>query len=160
MSATGADLKVVEKENLHFTVKFLGEISEVQASEASTRLKGLSLRGAEVGVRGVGAFPSISRPRVVWAGVAQSDQQSITPLANTVITALDGIGERDKRPFQAHITLGRVRSERNVRQLERFLHDNSDMSFGLARLTELKLKSSQLTPGGPIYRDIGVYPLA
>jgi 2'-5' RNA ligase len=158
--ATGADLKLVERENLHFTVKFLGEISEAQAAEVESRLGKLSLKAVDVEVRGAGAFPSPVRPRVVWAGVPREHEGLVAPLANEVIASLEGIGERDDRPFHAHITLARVRSGLNSRHLQDLLGNNSERSFGSVKLAELKLKSSTLTSSGPIYRDIGAYHLS
>lgn len=159
IAATGADIKLVERENLHFTVKFLGEISEAQAYEARSRLERLNLKGAEVEVRGAGAFPSLGRPRVVWAGVARGHEALLVSIAETVIASLDGIGERDDRPFRAHITLGRVRTGRNARELSELLGKNAGQHFGVVRLSVLKLKSSVLTPSGPIYEDLGEYTL-
>jgi RNA 2',3'-cyclic 3'-phosphodiesterase len=160
LSASGADLKLVERSNLHFTVKFLGEISDSQASEADARLRRLHLVKSGVEVRGVGAFPSPARPRVVWAGVSGEDASQISAVAGEVLAALDGIGERDDRPFQPHLTLARVRSDRNIRQLQEAIGRVGGHTFGHADLESLKLKSSQLTPSGPIYRDVGVYPFA
>jgi RNA 2',3'-cyclic 3'-phosphodiesterase len=159
LSATGADLKLVERENLHLNVKFLGEINEAQAADVRSILGSLGLRGAEVEVKGAGAFPSTSRPRVVWAGLAKEHEPLVTPIAQKVIEALVGIGERDDRAFRPHITLARVRSGRNLRELEDLLRGNSERSFGAVRLSELKFKSSVLSPGGPVYKDLGVYPL-
>src|SRR5712692_1367914 len=159
LRATGADIKLVERQNLHFTVKFLSEISESQAVEVGSRLGNLRLKGVEVEVRGAGAFPNPSRARVVWAGVSRDHEALVAPVAQQVIDSLEGLGERDERPFRTHVTLGRVRSVRNFRQLEQFLRDNSDRPFGVVRLSHLKLKASVLSPGGPIYSDLGDYPL-
>ena len=159
LEATGADIKLVERENLHLNLKFLGEISEAQASQARSRLAKLSLKGADIAVRGVGAFPSPSRPRVVWAGVAPEDEHLVVPIAEGVLAALEGIGERDDRPFRPHVTLGRVRTGRNMRELVEVLRRNAGREFGAAGLREIKLKSSTLTPSGPVYKDEGVYPL-
>ena len=159
LEATGADIKLVERENLHLNLKFLGELSDADASEAKSRLGRLALKSAEVAVRGVGAFPTIARPRVVWAGIAPEDEPLVIPIARGVISALEGIGERDDRPFRAHITLARVRSNRNVPQLTEVLHRFAGMEFGKVGLREIKLKSSTLTPSGPVYRDEGVYHL-
>ncbi len=159
VKATGADVKLVERENLHFTVKFLGDVTDVQAADVMSRLQCLRLKGADVDVEGAGAFPSPTRPRVVWAGVAPEHEALVSPIAKAVISSLEGIGDRDDRPFRAHITLGRVRSGRNSGELARLLLKNHERSFGPVRLSELKLKSSVLTPSGPIYRDLGVYPL-
>lgn len=160
LADTGGDIKLVERENLHFTLKFLGEVSEAQAVEVRSRLGNLSLKGTSVEVRGAGAFPSLARPRVLWAGVARDQEALVAPIANEVIASLEGIGETDDRPFRAHVTLGRVRSARNSRQLADLLRRSSDRPFGVVALSELKLKSSVLTPRGPIYTDIGVYHLA
>jgi RNA 2',3'-cyclic 3'-phosphodiesterase len=159
LAATGADIKLVERENLHLNLKFLGEISEAQEGEVVSRLRGLSLKGAQVTIRGAGAFPGPSRPRVVWAGLAPNDEGLVATIAQQVIGVLDGIGERDDRPFRAHITLGRIRSPRNTRELAEFLRVNSEREFGFTILSEVKFKSSLLTPSGPIYKDLGVYHL-
>ena len=160
LSATGGDMKLVERQNLHFTVKFLGEVTESEATEVGARLGRLSPKAADVEVRGAGAFPTLSHPRVVWAGVSAEHEALVAAIASDVIGALGGIGEKDDRPFRAHITLGRVRSGRNARQLADLLRSSSGRPFGVARLSELKLKSSVLTPAGPIYKNLGVYPLA
>jgi RNA 2',3'-cyclic 3'-phosphodiesterase len=159
ISASGADIKLVERANLHFTVKFLGEITEGQGAEVDSRLKGLALKAAHLGVQGVGAFPSLSRPRVVWAGVSPDQEGMFVSLAQKIIGSLEGIGERDERPFQPHVTLARVRSGVNASALQEVIRANSARSFGEADIIAFKLKSSQLTPRGPIYRDVGVYSL-
>jgi RNA 2',3'-cyclic 3'-phosphodiesterase len=159
LSNTGADLKLVERENLHFTIKFLGYITDTQIEEAKSRLGKISIPGAEIEVRGTGAFPKAANPRVVWAGAAPKDEDTVSSIAREVARSLEGIGERDDRPFRAHITLARVRSPKNSRLLEELILNEADRPFGVAKLADLKLKSSVLTSSGPIYEDIGVYPL-
>jgi RNA 2',3'-cyclic 3'-phosphodiesterase len=159
LAGTKAELKMVRRENLHFTVKFLGEISEGEAAEADSRLRGVHLAQATVRVEGVGAFPDARRPRVVWAGVAKPDEPRVSMIASAVISTLRGIGEEDERPFSPHITLARVRSPRNGTELSSFLRANASRTFGETRVATLKLKSSALTPSGPEYSDVGVYPL-
>ena len=140
-------------------MKFLGEIPDAQAEEAAARLRRLQLAGAQVTVKGVGAFPRPSRPSVIWVGVAPEDEAKVNPLAKSVMEALDGIGERDDRPFVAHVTVARVRSGRNTRALESVLGANSNRVFGTVRLGSLRLVSSQLSPRGPVYTDLEVYNL-
>jgi 2'-5' RNA ligase len=159
LAATRADLKLVERENLHFTLRFLGEIPEDVVREADSRLGQLHLSGGSVSVAGVGAFPNPRRPRVIWVGVPSQDETKVLPIARAVAGALEGIGESDSRPFQAHLTLARVRSFRNIDPLANLLRENSSRSFGTYELGSVRLKSSQLTPSGPIYRDVGVYNL-
>lgn len=159
LEKTGGDLKLVELENLHFTVKFLGEISDAQASEAAKRLQALKLPGASVTVKGVGAFPSPGNPNVIWVGVATEDVGKVRQIAEPVITALEGVGERDNRPFHAHLTVARVRTARNRSEVESLIQANSDRVFGNAKLSTLKLKSSVLTSMGARHSDLGVYLL-
>jgi 2'-5' RNA ligase len=156
---TRGDIKVVERDNLHFTVKFLGEIPESAVEEVDRRMRGLALRRMEVGVRGLGAFPDLRRPRVVWAGVAPQDIPSVTNSGQQVIDALEGIGESDERGFHPHITVARVRSPRNLESLAFVIRESSAKEFGRSTISTLKLKSSDLTPGGPIYRDVKEYSL-
>ena len=159
LSRTGADLKTVARENIHFTVKFLGEITQGQAREVDERLRSLRLSRATVEVRGIGAFPSIGRPNVIWAGVLPAHEERLRPIAQIAIAALEGVGEQDRRPFTAHATVARVRSARGAGGLTAFLRSNTDRLFGEVDFLELKLKSSVLGPQGPTYTDIGAYPL-
>jgi len=154
-----ADLRIVGRENLHFTVKFLGEISLAKAREVDERLKRLDFARVTVTVKGVGAFPNLWRPSVVWAGVSPEDAGKVIPIAERVIATLRDIGEQDNRTFQPHVTLARVKSARNKQSLISILERNADHVFGTTVLTHLKLKSSELKPRGPIYEDVGVYPL-
>jgi RNA 2',3'-cyclic 3'-phosphodiesterase len=159
LKQTRADVRLVERENLHFTVKFLGEIPESMVEEVDRRVKTLALRRMEVDVRGMGAFPDARRPRVVWAGVSPHDLASISSSGQQVIDALEGIGESDERGFHPHITLARVRSPRNLEALASMLRDYATRDFGRTPIAALKLKASTLTPGGPIYRDIKEFTL-
>lgn len=159
LSKTGADLKLIERQNLHFTVKFLGEITESQVKEVDARLKALHMAGALVDVIGVGAFPNIGRPNVIWVGVPAEQEGRVGPIAQAAIASLEGLGERDSRPFVAHATVARVRSGNKLTELTSVLRASSDRAFGPLTLTQLKLKSSTLTPQGPTYADMGVYAL-
>ncbi len=149
----------MERDNLHFTVKFLGEVPEDTIKEVDARLQGLALSSFEVGVRGLGAFPDLRRPRVVWAGVARESEQAINRAASAFISALEGVGRPDDHGFSPHITLARVRSPLNAGELASFIQANSRRDFGVTRIASLKLKSSVLSPGGPVYTDIREYAL-
>ncbi|HZW85747.1 MAG TPA: RNA 2',3'-cyclic phosphodiesterase [Nitrososphaerales archaeon] len=159
LANTGADIKIVERENLHFTIAFLGEIANDQAEEASRRIGRLNLRGGEFAVKGSGAFPSIDRPRVVWVGVDDIGEKIVVPIADEVRASLRGIGEEDNRPFTPHLTVARVRSPRGAQPLQKFLRTYSGNEFGGTRASAVKLKSSVLGPSGPTYSDVGVFPL-
>jgi 2'-5' RNA ligase len=159
LAQTRADIKLVERENLHFTVKFLGEVPESITAEISERLAALSLEKMEVEVKGIGAFPDARRPRVIWAGIAPQDLEAASAAGQRIVDALEGIGERDERELHLHITLARVRSPRNLDALTAVVRDLSSKSFGKTMITSLKLKSSSLSAQGPAYTDVREYPL-
>ena len=156
---TQADVKLVDKDNLHFTVKFLGEIPESLIAEIDKRVGALVMPKMDVSVRGLGAFPDARHPRIVWAGVSSEGAPVVSKVAQQVIDALKGIGEEEERRYHPHITVARVRSPRNQEALAKVLRDRSDTDFGRTAITALKLKSSTLTPNGPIYRDVREYAL-
>jgi len=157
---TRADVGLVGKDNLHFTVKFLGEVPDGVVQDVDARVAGLDLHAFQVAIDGIGVFPDFRRPRIVWAGVADGDEPVISNTAETVIEALDGIGKPDEREFRAHVTIARVRSSRNIDGLVAFARDNAKRRFGTTKIASLKLKSSTLTPNGPVYEDVREYALS
>jgi len=165
LAETGADLKLVEDENIHLTIRFLGHVSNITI-EAIKRIlsQAPSIVGGkfEMFVKGVGAFPNINRPRVIWAGVVEGYE----PLAKLRKFIDEQIQRerlydvhRDQHEFSPHITLARVRSGRNIAKLTQLLLQYSDYEFGRTPVTEIKLKQSILTPRGPIYKDLFVVRL-
>ena len=159
LRATRADVSVVSRDNLHFTVKFLGDVGNDIVGEIDQRMSGIQLQGTQVRVDGVGAFPNQRNPRIVWAGVAPEDAPKVDALAEKILESLSGIGKPEDRRFHAHITIGRVRSPRNHEALLSFIESNQRHDFGMTRIDKLKLKSSLLRPGGSVYSDVREYSL-
>jgi 2'-5' RNA ligase len=157
LKSTKADVGLVSKDNLHFTVKFLGEVPDETVQEVDRRIRGLDLSAFDVSMNGIGVFPDIRSPKVVWAGVTATDEAIMTKTAQAILVALEGIGKSEDRGFRAHVTIGRVRSARNLEGVVEFVRNNKDHPFGVTRVDKVKLKSSVLTPNGPIYRDIREY---
>ncbi|MDG6924966.1 MAG: RNA 2',3'-cyclic phosphodiesterase [Nitrososphaerota archaeon] len=157
LKKTGADVGLVSRENLHFTVKFLGEISESDVRVVDDRVGKLELSAFDVMVKGIGVFPDLHRPSVVWAGVDAADEEPISRRGGAVLGALDGVGKPEEREFRPHITIARVRSPRNLDSIVSFVRENAAREFGRTRIASLKLKSSLLTPKGPVYSDLREY---
>jgi RNA 2',3'-cyclic 3'-phosphodiesterase len=147
-----ADVSWVRPENLHVTLKFLGETEE-------KRLPSIRLALAEVSravspfsmeVVGVGSFGG-RVPRVIWVGV-QDGAQSLVDLARQVENALARLGfPKEKREFTAHLTLGRVRSPRNAEGLLAGLQEGRGEEFGTFAARAFELMQSELRPSGSIY---------
>jgi 2'-5' RNA ligase len=152
--ATGADVKPVEEENLHVTIRFIGEVGEETVSRVCDIVKSLKQQAFIVHVTGVGAFPSVEKPRVVWAGVAEGSSE-LGKIHEFYEGLLRKIGlQPDREEFIPHITLARVRSGRKISELTRLIVAARNMDFGVFRADKVVLKESFLTPRGPIYRDV------
>lgn len=152
----GADVKWVAPENIHLTLKFLGEITEERCGKVKTALDVIakSTKPFELSIKDIGAFPKIDYPRVIWVGLDKGAKES-TELAAKVDEALSKLGfERETRPFAAHLTIGRVRSAKNKEALkEKVLSCQlSDISYQLIKA--VILFHSKLTPTGSIYTKL------
>ena len=151
---TGADLKVVEAENVHLTLKFLGEIPEARAMEVAGTVREMSFSPFSFKVEEVGVFPSASRPNVVWAGITDGVAE-LSRVFQDLETRLSGLGfERERRRFSPHLTICRVRSGRNRAQLVAEIEGLRDMVFGSVNVDRVTLKKSVLTRQGPVYSTL------
>jgi 2'-5' RNA ligase len=138
-------------EPLHLTLKFLGETEVASTARLSRQISEVTAaHGAlELDFRGLGAFPRIERPSVVWAGLANGE--SITALADDLESQLEPLGyPRESRHFHPHVTLARVKG-RPSQQLREMLELYADEAFGVAGVSEVRFYQSQLTPAGPEY---------
>lgn len=147
------DAKPVETKNMHFTLLFLGEISDDMAAKVSEQLRTIQFSPFELSFEGVGAFPKPRFPRVIWVGTDSDGADRLVQLAKSVVEKLGALGFRADKPFKPHVTIFRVKNSTDVTdQLSRY----SAAKFGTLRVSELKLKKSVLTPQGPIYSDLEV----
>ncbi len=152
--ATGADLKAVEEENIHVTLKFLGEITEERTTRVTELIRGIAFKPFTLDFRGVGVFPSLSRPSVIWAGVAGDASEMLTVFTE-LESELKALGfEPERRPFQPHVTLCRVRGGYKRAELAEAVEAMAYEKFGLQRVEHIYLKKSLLTRSGPIYSNI------
>jgi len=157
---TGADVKWVRPRNLHITLKFLGNISADEAERVSARLGEVAGEFGEFGfsVSGVGAFPDIRRPRVIWMGISNGER--LLRLAKDVEQAMEAEGFRpERRPFSPHITIGRTRSPRGIDKLTGELVKYRVTGFGSHRVHSINLVQSLLKKEGAEYRVVFAAPL-
>ena len=151
---TGADVKVVEPENIHMTLRFLGSITPNMVERIFEEMKKVQFTPFDAKIRGVGAFPDIRYPRVLWAGIAEGADQ-LRGIFKQLEPRLIGLGfAPDPKGFNPHLTIARVRSGRNRDVLARFLEESEGYDFGVVRAECLRLKKSELTPRGPIYSTL------
>lgn len=155
----GLDAKLVEKENLHITLRFLGEIPAARVEEVARSLSTLKFAKFQIWLSGVGVFPDLNRPRVVWIGVTKGSEELVR-LAELVRSLVDRYAAHvEDREFTPHLTIARVKSGRGVEKLREFVKQKASADFGSFVVDKVKLKKSVLTPRGPIYSDIFVQNL-
>jgi 2'-5' RNA ligase len=151
LAETGARLKVVKPENIHVTVRFLGNISPSQVDEIYNEMKSVEFSPFEIELRGVGVFPSINRINVVWAGIKRGADE-LKAIFDQLEPRLVRLGfKRESRGFSPHLTIARVRTSYKKAELIRCLRKIEDYEFGTVEARCLRLKRSILKPQGPVY---------
>jgi 2'-5' RNA ligase len=151
---TGADLKLVEPQNIHITVRFLGDITPAMVEKIFEAMQQVQFAPFNVQIKGLGAFPDLRYPRVVWAGINDGADQ-LKNVFSQLEPRLRGLGfTPDHKGFSPHLTIARVRSGRNKAQLAKFVTENVNYDFGTIKAKCLRLKKSDLTPKGPIYSTL------
>jgi 2'-5' RNA ligase len=117
-------------------------------------MKQVSFSPFQIELEGLGAFPKLSYPRVVWAGITKG----VTELKNVfehLEPRLRGLGfKRDNKGFSPHLTIARVRNGRNKVRLAEVIRELENYKLGTVKMECLKLKKSNLTPKGPIYTNL------
>lgn len=151
----GVDAKFVEAENLHFTIKFLGEVTEEKTAEIRGAMEKAceNQKVFEINVSGIGAFPGGNYARVVWLSVKEGLQE-FEDLIKTVDEELSRIGFEKEKGYVPHLTLARVRSGRNRAELLRLLEQLENMEIGKMKVKELKLMKSTLSGKCPVYEEM------
>lgn len=153
-----ADVKWVEPHNMHFTVKFLGNVRDNDLGELSLALAQATrdLKPFELEVVGAGAFPNIKRPRTIWLGVREGAEPFVE-LYEAIEDRLFDLGYRGEgRRFTPHLTLGRVRaSSPGAGRLAQLLEENAEFEAGPMYVDEVVIFSSTLGPKGPTYEALG-----
>lgn len=151
---TGADLKLVEPKNIHITIRFLGNITSATVEKIGEELKKVQFTPFDIKISGVGAFPNMHYPRVLWAGIIEGTVQ-LKEIFNQIEPRLRSLGfAPDPKGFSPHLTIARVKSGRNKTELVKCLNQNVNYNFGTVRASCLRLKRSDLTPKGPLYSTL------
>lgn len=144
----------VNKQNMHFTLLFLGEIDEKIVENIKKELSSITFKPIEVKFTHIGAFPNPRFPRVIWIGVDKVASEQLIDLAAQVEKRLEPLGFKSDKPFKPHLTIFRIKTKAD--DISQTLDKFKTVDLGKEVITELKLKQSILTPNGPIYSDLQV----
>ncbi len=153
-------VKPVEKENIHITLMFLGEVPERRVEVVKEMLKEVRAETFRLHLKGLGFFPSMNQMRVIWVGVEEGKEE-ISNLAELVGASMRRLGFRRDKEFIAHATIARIKriTAEDRRKLLQVLEPYMDEDFGWMEVRDFRLKKSTLTSKGPIYEDLEVYKL-
>jgi len=146
--------KPVATNNMHFTLQFLGEVSEEMAAKIQDALNSIKFSSFDIIFQNMGAFPKPSFPRVIWIGTDDEGGGKLVELANKVGEVLYPLGFEKDKPFKPHVTIFRIKNK--VGNISDELKKYSSKEFGIQKVSEIKFKKSVLTPSGPQYSDIQV----
>jgi 2'-5' RNA ligase len=153
---TSADVKWVDSDKFHLTLKFLGEIEDKNIADIVNGIAE-ALKGRKVfnlSFFEAGVFPDTKNPRIIWAGVKEGKEE-IEEIAKNIEENLYKAGfKKDERSFNAHLTLGRVRSLKNKDALIKQILENEKKLSGVFEVKSIELVESKLHPSGPEYKCI------
>lgn len=157
-SLTG--IRWVVQENLHFTLKFLGAVEEEKITSI-IKAVGRVVRPAQpfsLTAGGIGVFPDIRKPRVLWVGL---EAQGLQTLSQEVEAALEPLGfAPEKRGFKPHLTVGRWRNfTAKAQRLKEEIDHWKDQDFGQSRVEEVVIFQSILKPNGAVYSPLQIITL-
>ncbi len=155
IKSSGANIKTVEPENIHITLKFLGDTNEEKIDRINeiilTSIKGI--KPFDIKLKSTGFFPNQNYIKIIWIGIENTNQMQI--IAEKIDEELSKIGfNKEKRKFSAHLTIGRIRSAQNKDNLIQIINKYKDVEFASIKVDKVKLKKSVLTSKGPIYSTL------
>jgi 2'-5' RNA ligase len=157
--APSARITWVRPEQLHVSVRFIGEVDDAQAAAIAAALRHeLTVQRFDLIVEGAGAFPPTGAPRVLWAGIVRG-AEALCAVEQEVSERLGACGvEREDRPYRPHLTLARVRDASGLRSRPLF-ERLADRRFGATPVDAITLFQSRTSPKGATYVRLQRTPL-
>src|SRR3989338_2873786 len=146
----------VKPENIHLTIKFLGDIETNKIDSITKVLEDAAgnLSNFKISIKGIGAFPTIENPRVLLVGI-EEDDTNVSQLYNNFEHGLTALGfEREQRTFKPHLTLGRIKFLKDKKLLKQRFEKIADINLGQFTAAGLYLFESKLTPEGAVHTKL------
>jgi len=146
------DAKAIESKNFHFTLQFLGEISEKKVQLIIDEFKKIEFLKFKIYLKGIGVFPNSKSPKIIWIGTDEKSSAKMIDLSKKIQKSLGSLGFTPDKSFKPHITVFRIKKKIGDIRKEMEIHEK--INFGIQEVSSFKLKKSELTPNGPIYSDL------
>ncbi len=148
-------INYVAKENLHITLKFIGEIKEKDLMSIESSLSKVAFPSFTVNLKGLGCFPDIFNARVLWIGV-NDENKNFSKLYNNILFHLPERFKNEDRSFSPHLTLARLKEK----QLKNFINlIDKEKDFGNIEITSFQLYESKIERSGAKYNVLKSFPL-
>ena len=153
-------IKMVEKQNMHLTVKFFGDIDNTKLNQITRCINDAKddFKPFTGKVVGIGAFANFHNPRVIWTTLKDKEDMT-TRLLKSFDMEFSNLGFKKEKSYKPHITLGRVKNIKDKKMLYEALESVKREYYGKVDVNKLVLKSSTLTPAGPIYKTVEEFKL-
>ena len=146
-------IRWVQPENMHLTLKFLGDIHREDRVRIEDAISNAAkeCEPMQFAVKGMGVFPGVKRPRVVWCGL-KGDTASLVDLQGCLDEKLIDVGfSKEKRPFKGHLTLGRAKGPVSPGKIIDAMKEISGFESKPFQVEAIALISSDLKPSGAVY---------
>ena len=149
-----ANIKYVDLQNLHFTLKFFGDIDTEGIDLIAEKIEKVieDFDSFNIKIKGCGAFPNNNRIKVIWVGL--DEDEILKDLHDKLDNEFNSIGFDLDRKFSSHLTIGRMRSAKAKDKVKNTLDLYDGIDVGTMEVKTVTLKRSTLTPSGPIYEDL------
>ena len=154
------NIKWVEPNNIHITLKFFGETEESRIAEIIERLNMVAAKHKpfKFYIKGAGVFGSSYDPRVIWFGIKENKE--LQNLSTDVLNSMEKIGwAKDRQNFVPHLTMGRIKHIADKTKLKELVNKYKDVDIQEENLNEFYLYESILKPQGPIYTILDTFTL-
>jgi len=152
----GFKARWVRPENIHLTLKFLDNINSEDIKKVGDALISAAGENASMslGAKGIGVFPGVKRPRVIWTGIAGQTKE-LADLQKTLDGKLETVGfSKEKRPFKGHLTIARIKGKVDARQLIDAMKEFGRFESKTFMADEVVLFKSELKPSGAVYTKL------
>ena len=156
---TNTNIKYVPSKNMHFTLKFFGNIDSDMVDDISAAIEKVikNYSSFDLNSKNCGGFPNKNVIKVLWLGLDEGSP--IKSLQKDLDKEFKKLGFKKERNFISHLTIGRVKSPKNKKEIKETIEKLEDIEIGQMNVSKISLKKSTLTPQGPIYEDIKVFEL-
>lgn len=154
-----ANIKYVDLENMHLTLKFFGDIDTEGIDLLSSRIAQVveGFDSFTIKIKGCGAFPNTNRIKVIWFGL--DEDELVRRLHDELDKQFVELGFDKDKKFSSHLTIGRMKTAKGKNKVKSKIDEFREVEIGEMSIDRIILKKSTLTPHGPIYDDLEIFEL-